>query len=82
MTSLKSNIVVTYPVHVVLLNVTKELRRYLINDGHNLASLLPVSAFSTDDDERPRGDTDGKAVATQYLRDEIGRTFDVQVTSR
>lgn len=50
-TTLKSNAIVRYPVHTELLNVTKEFRRYLIDHGHTLAALLPVSASQKEEDE-------------------------------
>lgn len=59
-TILRSNAVVTRPVHVVLLDVAEEFRRHLINDGHTIVGLLPVSTFFTDDDDMPGGDTDGR----------------------
>lgn len=42
-TTLKANATVAYPVNTVLLNFSKEFRRYLIDHGHTLVELLPVS---------------------------------------
>lgn len=44
-TTLKEKATVDYPVHEVLMNFTKELRQYLIDHGHTLAGVLPVSTF-------------------------------------
>lgn len=40
---LKENDVAAYPVRVMFLNFTKQFCRYLIDDGHTLGGLFPVS---------------------------------------
>lgn len=41
--TLKSNAILAYPVHGVLMNFSKEVHKYLIDHGYRLAGLLPVS---------------------------------------
>ena len=50
-TTLKANATVAHPVHVVLLNVTREFRLKLINGGHTLVGLLPVATLENDSEE-------------------------------
>lgn len=41
---LKANATVTYPGHLVLLDVLKMFLRFLIHHGHTLVAFLPVAA--------------------------------------
>lgn len=44
-TNFKANDSVVYPVQITLLNVAKNFRRFNINHGQTIFSLLPVSVF-------------------------------------
>jgi len=46
--TLKSNAMVAYPVHLVLLNASPSFRRWLIDNGHTLLGFLPAE-FHNDD---------------------------------
>jgi len=65
--TLKSNAMVAYPVHVVLLNATPSFRRWLIDNGHTLVGFLPVEFLPDDtygdgDDEYCDADGDVSVV--------------------
>lgn len=45
-TTLNTNMIVAYPVHVLLLNFTKEVCQLLMNFGHTLVGLLHSKGFS------------------------------------
>lgn len=51
MIKLRSNAVVAHPVHVVLLNVTKDFKKVLVDHGYTLGALLPASSTRKHDDE-------------------------------
>lgn len=54
----KTDATVAYPVHIVLLNFTKEYRRFLIDHGHILVGLLPVFASECNKEENDSYTTD------------------------
>lgn len=51
-TTFKSNAIVPYPVHVVLLNFIPSFRRFLIDNGYTFAGLLPVCTSTDEHEER------------------------------
>lgn len=51
--TLKSNAIVAYPIHIVLLHFIPAFRRFLIDKGYTFAGLLSVQT-STDEHEEPK----------------------------